>query len=123
MTMRSSRSAVCSRIVRPRRCAVGAAETLRAAGLPAPVVSVGSTPTMTFTDRLDGVTEARPGVYMFHDLVMAGLGVCEIDDIALSVLSSVIGHHTRSGQLIVDAGWMALSRDRGTSDQGVDQGY
>ena len=106
-----------------RRCAVSAAETLRAAGLKAPVVSVGSTPTMTFADRLDGVTEARPGVYMFHDLVMAGLGVCEIDDIALSVLTSVIGHHARSGQLIVDAGWMALSRDQGTSDQSVNHGY
>jgi len=86
-------------------------------------VSVGSTPTMTFADRLDGVTEARPGVYMFHDLVMAGLGVCEIDDIALSVLTSVIGHETRRGMLIVDAGWMALSRDQGTADQSVNQGY
>jgi len=106
-----------------RRCAVNAAKALRAAGLPAPVVSVGSTPTMTFAEHLDGVTEARPGVYMFHDLVMAGLGVCEIDDIALSVLTSVIGHHARTGQLIVDAGWMALSRDQGTSEQSVNQGY
>jgi D-serine deaminase-like pyridoxal phosphate-dependent protein len=106
-----------------RRCAVSAAEALRAAGLKAPVVSVGSTPTMTFADRLDGVTEARPGVYMFHDLVMAGLGVCEIDDIALSVLASVIGHQARTGMLIVDAGWMALSRDQGTAEQSVNQGY
>src|SRR5262245_14772643 len=106
-----------------RRSAVNAAKALRAAGMQAPVVSVGSTPTMTFAEHLDGVTEARPGVYMFHDLVMVGLGVCEIDDIALSVLTSVIGHHPRTGQLIVDAGWMALSRDQGTSDKGVDQGY
>ena len=106
-----------------RRCAVNAAKALRAAGMPAPVVSVGSTPTMTFAEHLDGVTEARPGVYMFQDLVMAGLGVCEIDDIALAVLTSVIGHHERTGQLIVDAGWMALSRDQGTSEQSVNQGY
>ena len=106
-----------------RRCAVNAAKALRAAGVPAPIVSVGSTPTMTFAEHLDGATEARPGVYMFQDLVMAGLGVCEVDDIALSVLTSVIGHHARTGQLIVDAGWMALSRDQGTSDQSVNQGY
>jgi D-serine deaminase-like pyridoxal phosphate-dependent protein len=106
-----------------RRSAVNAAKALRSAGMHAPVVSVGSTPTMTFAEHLEGVTEARPGVYMFQDLVMVGLGVCEIDDIALSVLTSVIGHHQRTGQLIVDAGWMALSRDQGTADQAVNQGY
>jgi D-serine deaminase-like pyridoxal phosphate-dependent protein len=106
-----------------RRCAVTAAKALRDAGMQAPVVSVGSTPTMTFAEHLDGVTEARPGVYMFQDLVIAGLGVCEIDDIALSVLTSVIGHQPRTGQLIVDSGWMALSRDQGTAQQAVNQGY
>jgi D-serine deaminase-like pyridoxal phosphate-dependent protein len=55
---------------------------------------------------------------MFHDLVMAGLGVCEIEDIALSVLVSVIGHQTDRGWIITDGGWMALSRDRGRGDQG-----
>lgn len=106
-----------------RRAAVTAAAALRAAGFEAPVVSVGSTPTMTFAENLDGVTEARPGVYMFQDLVIAGLGACEIDDIALSVLTSVIGHQPRAGLLVVDAGWMALSRDQGTQGQAVDQGY
>ena len=106
-----------------RRCAVNAAEALRAIGISAPVVSVGSTPTMTFAESLSGATEARPGVYMFQDLVIAGLGVCEIDDIALSVLTSVIGHQALTGMLIVDAGWMALSRDQGTAGQTVNQGY
>jgi D-serine deaminase-like pyridoxal phosphate-dependent protein len=54
---------------------------------------------------------------------MAGLGVCAIDDIALSVLATVIGRRPRSGELIVDAGWMALSPDRATAGQGIDQGY
>lgn len=106
-----------------RDAAVGAAETLRAAGFDAPVVSVGSTPTAMFADDLAGVTEVRAGVYAFMDLVMAGLGVCAIDDIAISVLTEVIGHRTEQGQVIVDAGWMSLSRDRGTADQAVDQGY
>ena len=65
----------------------------------------------------------RAGVFMFYDLVMAGLGVCRIEDIALSVLTSVIGHQNDKGWIITDAGWMALSRDRGTAAQAIDQGY
>src|SRR3546814_19923256 len=60
---------------------------------------------------------------MFQDLVMAGIGVCPIDDIALSVLVTVIGHRPAQGHVIVDGGWMAMSRDRGTQHQPVDQGY
>jgi D-serine deaminase-like pyridoxal phosphate-dependent protein len=108
---------------RERGAVVSCAETLRGAGLPCPVVSVGSTPTATFAERMDGVTEVRVGVYMFLDLVMAGLGVCGIEDIALSVLTTVIGHQPDKGWIITDAGWMALSRDRGTATQAVDQGY
>jgi D-serine deaminase-like pyridoxal phosphate-dependent protein len=108
---------------RERSGAVGAAETLREAGLPCPVVSVGSTPTAHAARSLAGVTEVRAGVYMFGDLVQAGLGVIGVDDIALSVLASVIGHQRDKGWILVDAGWMALSRDRGTSGHRIDQGY
>jgi D-serine deaminase-like pyridoxal phosphate-dependent protein len=87
------------------------------------MVSVGSTPTATYAENFAGVTEVRVGVYMFFDLFMAGLGVCTLDDIALSVLTSVIGHQPEKGWIITDAGWMAMSRDRGTSGQKVDQGY
>jgi D-serine deaminase-like pyridoxal phosphate-dependent protein len=106
-----------------RSAAVRSADILRAAGLPCPVVSVGSTPTAHFARDLSGVTEVRAGVFVFFDLVMAGIGVCSLDDIASSVLTTVIGHQARKGQIIVDAGWMALSRDRGTAKQPVDQGY
>lgn len=106
-----------------RDAAVACARVLRAAGLPCPAVSVGSTPTATFADDLGGVTEVRAGVFMFGDLVQAGIGSCAEEDIALSVLATVIGHQSAKGWLIVDAGWMALSRDRGTGRQSVDQGY
>jgi D-serine deaminase-like pyridoxal phosphate-dependent protein len=106
-----------------RAAVVDCAVALRAAGLPCPVVSVGSTPTATFGESLAGVTEVRAGVYMLFDLVMAGLGVCAVDDIAVSVLATVIGHQPDKGWIITDAGWMALSRDRGTARQRVDQGY
>ena len=100
-----------------------AAERLRAAGYLCPVVSVGSTPTALSAQSLDGVTEVRAGVYVFFDLVMHNVGVCQTDDIALSVLSTVIGHQEEKGWVIVDAGWMAMSRDRGTQKQSIDFGY
>jgi D-serine deaminase-like pyridoxal phosphate-dependent protein len=108
---------------RERLAVVRCAQDLHRAGLPCPVVSVGSTPTATYAENLEGVTEVRAGVYMFFDLVMAGLGVCAIDDIALSVLTTVIGHQPEKNWIITDAGWMALSRDRGTAKQKIDQGY
>lgn len=104
------------------RC-VDAAERLRAAGHACEVVSVGSTPTALSARHLDGVTEVRAGVYVFFDLVMAGVGVCETGDIALSVLCTVIGHRPLDGWIITDAGWMAMSRDRGTQKQVRDYGY
>jgi D-serine deaminase-like pyridoxal phosphate-dependent protein len=102
---------------------VRAAQRLREAGLPCETVSVGSTPTALAAQRLDGVTEVRAGVYVFFDLVMHNVGVCEIDEIAISVLTTVIGHQIEKGWAIVDAGWMAMSRDRGTSKQSRDYGY
>ena len=87
------------------------------------MVSVGSTPTAHHAVDLSGVTEVRAGVFVFFDLVMAGIGICAIDDIALSVLATVIGHQRDKGWILVDAGWMSMSQDRGTSKQAVDQGY
>jgi D-serine deaminase-like pyridoxal phosphate-dependent protein len=106
-----------------RRSVVEAATILREAGLACPVVSVGSTPTAHNATDLTGVTEVRAGVFVFFDLVMAGIGVCQVEDIAVSVLATVIGHQRDKGWILVDAGWMALSQDRGTRRQAVDQGY
>jgi D-serine deaminase-like pyridoxal phosphate-dependent protein len=106
-----------------RALTVRAAERLRAAGLDCPIVSVGSTPTLHYALGLDGVTEARAGVYAFGDLVQAELGTCGVDDIAIGVLASVIGHNRQHGRVLVDAGFLALSRDRGTADLPVDWGY
>ncbi|WP_375465659.1 alanine racemase [uncultured Methylobacterium sp.] len=106
-----------------RAAAVTAADALRAAGLPCPVVSVGSTPTARYARDLAGITEVRAGVFMFGDLYQAGVGSVAVEDIALSVLATVIGHQRARGRIITDAGWMAMSRDRGTAKQAVDQGY
>lgn len=109
-----------------RAAAVLAATRLRAAGFEVPVVSVGSTPTAVFAQSLDGVTEMRPGVYTLFDLDQAALGVCSIDDIAASVLASVIGHNRRSQCVLIDAGGLALSKDlsaNGVSSELPDVGY
>lgn len=108
---------------RERLGVVRAAERLRAAGQNCAIVSAGSTPTATFAVSGEGLTEMRAGVHVFQDLVMAGLGVCGVDDIALSVLVTVIGQQPSKGWLITDGGWMALSRDRGTAGQTLDQCY
>lgn len=100
-----------------------AAARLERSKLPCPIVSVGSTPTALFAERLDGVSEVRAGVYMFCDLVMMDLGVCARQDIALSVLTTVIGHQPARGQLITDAGWMGLSADRGLAREEVQRGF
>ncbi len=108
---------------RERAGAVSAAERLRSAGFPAGIVSVGSTPTVHYARSLDGVTEARAGVYAFGDLVQSELGTCAVGEIAISVLASVIGHNRERGRVLIDAGFLALSRDRGTADFPVDWGY
>ncbi|MBD1553084.1 DSD1 family PLP-dependent enzyme [Pseudomonas typographi] len=100
-----------------------AAARLEQAGIRCANVSVGSTPTAFAAEHLEGVSEVRAGVYVFFDLVMHNVGVCEMDDIALSVLTTVIGHQPEKGWVLVDAGWMAMSRDRGTANQHRDFGY
>ncbi|MEM8492213.1 MAG: alanine racemase [Pseudomonadota bacterium] len=102
---------------------VSAAARLRADGLPCPVVSIGSTPTALTIDDLTGVSEVRAGVYSTFDLVMAGIGVCALEDIALSVLVTVTGYQREKQWIITDGGWMAMSRDRGTASQDHDYGY
>ena len=106
-----------------RAAVVAAAERLRVAGMNCDVVSVGSTPTMTHAERLDGVTEARPGVYMFQDVFQAEIGSCGVDDIALTVLASVIGTNREANRFLVDAGALALSKDRSTQATEHDAGY
>lgn len=108
---------------RERAGAVKAAQRLRSGGFPVDLVSVGSTPTVHYARTLEGVTEARVGVYAFGDLVQTELGTCRINDIAISVLGSVIGHSRSHGRVLIDAGFLALSRDHGTADFPVDWGY
>jgi len=86
---------------------------LAAMGYPCETLSTGSTPTAAHAKSLDGITEMRPGVYMFSDIMQAHFGWGDINDIALSVLATVIGHRPDLDQVLIDAGGLALSKDRG----------
>lgn len=100
-----------------------AAKRMRDAGIAVDVVSVGSTPTVAFAESFDGVTEARCGVHAFFDLDQYGRGVCGWDELALSVLATVIGHNRTSGIVLIDAGGLALSKDTSASHFLPDAGY
>lgn len=97
--------------VAERDAIVGFAERLRAAGLPVPGVSLGSTPTLSVAADLAGVTEIRPGNYIFHDLSQVCIGSCTVQDVALTVHATVIGCYPAARRLVLDAGALALSKD------------
>jgi D-serine deaminase-like pyridoxal phosphate-dependent protein len=88
-----------------------------------PAVSVGSTPTALHARSLAGVTDIRPGVYTLLDLAQVALGSCTVDDIAVSVLATVIGHNRRTGRMLIDAGALALSKDVSGNRGGRKVGY
>jgi D-serine deaminase-like pyridoxal phosphate-dependent protein len=106
-----------------RRGGLRARALLEAHGLPCPVVSYGSSPGTYFARSMAGITESRAGVYPFQDLFQAGLGACAIDDVALSVLATVIGRQPALNRLLIDAGGLALSKDRSTQGTDFDAGY
>lgn len=95
--------------------ATSAAARLRSAGIDVPLVSIGSTPTVLHAESLSGVDEVRCGIYLTYDLSQYGRGICTLDDIALSVLTTVIGHNQAAGVLTVDAGALAMSKDIGAN--------
>lgn len=107
-----------------RLAVVRAAETLRAAGIPVPGVSAGSTPTAMHATQGEGMTELRAGVYMAGDLFQAAMGSLALDQVAVTVLATVISHNPGLNQVVVDAGGLALSKDRSTAaGPGPDMGY
>jgi D-serine deaminase-like pyridoxal phosphate-dependent protein len=89
---------------------VRVAERLRRSGLPVEEVSVGSTPTAARVMEVPGVTECRPGSYVFHDASQVALGTCAVDDCALTVLATVVSVPA-ADRAVVDAGSKTLSSD------------
>ncbi len=96
-----------------RSVMVGFAERVRKEGVPIQEVSVGSTPAMAAAEHLAGVTEARPGNYVFYDRTMVLIGCCGPADVGVTVLATVVSHQPGAAHFIVDAGALELSKDPG----------
>lgn len=99
------------------------AEKLKKAEIPCPIVSVGSTPTATHAEDFRGVTEMRPGCYVFHDKFQADIGTCKLKNCAASILAGIIGVYPERNQFMVDVGALGLSKDPGAVHLDQDKTY
>jgi D-serine deaminase-like pyridoxal phosphate-dependent protein len=108
---------------RERDLMVEFAAQLRASGIETPTISIGSTPTITAIDHLDGIDEVRPGNYIFFDAFQATLGSCQFADCALTVLAAVVHRDLSRRKVVIDAGSIALSKDRGPVEFDPHCGY
>jgi D-serine deaminase-like pyridoxal phosphate-dependent protein len=91
---------------------VEAAAATRAAGIPVETVSAGSTPTARFLDASSGITEIRPGTYVFYDALQVALGSTTADRCALSVAATVVSRPAPD-RAVTDAGSKTLGLDKG----------
>ena len=82
----------------------------RRRGVEVEEVSVGATPTARFSAALDGITELRPGNYVFLDRTQVGLSSATLDDCALTVAAMVVSKPS-ADRLILDCGSKTLSSD------------
>ncbi len=94
------------------RAMVETAELLRSNGIEIETVSVGSTPTSSYCAAVKGITEIRPGTYIFNDLIMVDLFAAAIKNCALSVLATVTSRPAKN-RAILDAGKKTLTADTG----------
>jgi D-serine deaminase-like pyridoxal phosphate-dependent protein len=92
-------------------------DQVHAAGVRLDEISVGATPTARFSLQEEGITELRPGNYVYYDRTQVALGVATWDDCALTVLARVVGRPA-SDRVILDAGSKTLTTDlaRGLGD-------
>lgn len=89
-------------------------DKLKAAGIHSPKSSIGSTPSCSHpVPDMAKLSEVHPGNYVFYDVQQSLIGSCRLEDVAVRVLTRVIGHYPRRNQLLVDCGWTALSHDGG----------
>lgn len=81
-------------------------------GVPVEEISVGATPTARFSINEAGITEMRPGNYIYFDRTQVALGAAQWDDCALTVLARVVSRPA-ADRLILDCGGKTLTTDQG----------
>lgn len=87
------------------------AEELRRQGIPIDDVSVGSTPTAPYAGAVKGVTEIRPGTYIFHDQMQRKLGVCVPEECAARVVVTVVSISSSTDMIVIDGGSKTFATD------------
>ena len=90
-------------------------------GIEVAEVSIGSTPSLLAGDRFEGITEIRPGNYVFMDRTPLRLGLIQPDRVALSVLATVVS--ANADYFIFDAGSKTLSSDQGAHGMAGMEGF
>jgi len=100
----------------------GALEDCRAAGLNVRTVSGGSTPTLFHSHEIRGLTEIRPGTYIFNDINSVTSGACALADCAAAIHATVVST-ARPGQMIIDGGSKTFSSDRPADSANVTFGH
>ncbi|MCJ8009206.1 alanine racemase [Lederbergia wuyishanensis] len=91
---------------------VDLAERMRSEGIPVRDISVGSTPTAQYAAMVEGITEVRPGTYVFYDRMQAALGCCSLDDCAGSIRATVVSRPSEN-LMIIDGGSKTFATDVG----------
>ena len=91
------------------------AERLNQNAISCETVSVGSTPTAIHAPGWQGVSEIRPGNYVFFDKFQADVGSCRLEEAVATVLTTVVAHYPQHNQMLIDAGALALSKDPGAT--------
>jgi len=94
------------------------ADRLQENGIACETISVGSTPTAMHAPDWQGVTEIRPGNYVFFDKFQADIGSCRRQEVAATVLTTVVAHYPAHNRMLIDAGALALSKDLGADHLG-----
>jgi D-serine deaminase-like pyridoxal phosphate-dependent protein len=100
----------------------GVLADFRTAGIEVGIVSGGSTPTLFHSHEIEGLTEIRPGTYVFNDLNTVLSGGCAMEDCAASVVATVVST-ALPGQMIIDGGSKTFSSDRLASGAEVTFGH
>jgi len=99
------------------------AQRLKHQGIDCETVSVGSTPTAVHAPGWQGISEIRPGNYVFFDKFQADIGSCSLEEAAATVLTTVVAHYPQHNQMLIDAGALALSKDPGAVHRDVEIVY
>ena len=98
------------------------ANELRSQGHDIAIVSCGSTPGAKAAMEVEGITEMRPGNYVFYDAMQVGLGVTDLDHCALSIVAQVVSHQSPE-RAVIDAGAKAFSTDQGAHGTQTTSGH